>query len=129
MPRYPSTERSLVLSALGTAVTFTFFHTFGKHPSAKHLLYSANKNFGKYLCSCLTILPSMPSGPGLLLSSSLLMTSSTSCSVKFGSDWESGDLRSVICALVFFWFSLSTSVELSGKNCEGGHLPFLLLMW
>jgi len=103
MPRYPS-ERSLVLSTFGMAITLAFFHTFGKHRSAIHLLYSANQNFGKYLCRRLTMLPSMPSGPGHLFSSSLLITSSTLCSVKFGSVWSPGTLDllfALLCSFVF----------------------------
>jgi hypothetical protein len=43
--------------------TLAFFHTFRKQPTAKRLLNTANRNFGKYLCSPLTMFPLMSFGP------------------------------------------------------------------
>ena len=116
MPRYPFTEWSLVLSDLGMVITLAFFHSFGKHPSSKHFLKSEIQNLGKDLCIRFTMMPSIPSGPGHLLSSRFLLTSSTSCSVKFSSIWESGGLSSIICVPMFLCFPLSCAVESSRKK-------------
>jgi len=104
------------LSDLGMAIALAFFHSFGKQPSTRRLLKSYIRYLGKHLCSLFTMMPSVPSGPGHLISSRFLITSSTSCSVKFRSSWVSGGPSSAVCALMFLCFPLSCAVESSGKN-------------
>jgi hypothetical protein len=62
------------------------------------------------------MMPSIPSAPGHLLLPRFLITSSTSCSVKFGSSCVSGGPCSAVCALMFLYFTLSCAVESLGKN-------------
>ena len=114
--RYPCTEWSLVLSDSGMGITLAFFHFFGKQPSRKHLSKSDIQKVGRLLCSRFTMTPSIPSRPGHFLSSILFINFSTSCFVKIGSVWESGDPSSSICALMFPCCLLSCAVRLSGKN-------------
>ena len=60
--------------------------------------------------------PSIPSGPGHLLPTGFLKTSSTLCSVMFGSSWQSGGPSYVVFNLKFLCFSLSCAGESSGNN-------------
>ena len=98
------------------AIILAFFHSFGKQVRTRHLLESDIQNLGKHLCRLFTMMPSIPSVPWHLLSSRFLVTSSPSCSVKFGSSWRSGGPGSAVCALIFLCFPLSCAVESSGKN-------------
>ena len=64
----------------------------------------------------LTMAQFIPSGSGHFLISSLLITLSTSCSVKSGSIWESGGSDASNCDLMFLCCLLSCAGESSRKN-------------
>ena len=85
IPRQPATEWTFVLSDLGTTTIFACFHLVGKHPSRRHLLKSDSNNVGWILWSHVTMVQTIPSGPGLLFSFIWLITSSILCLENSGS--------------------------------------------
>jgi len=115
MLRYPYTEWSLVLCDLDMAVTLVFFHSFENNP-VQGICKKRYPKFKQALRQSFYNDAVDPIWIGHLVSSRFLITSSTSCSMKFRSIWVSGDPNSAVCALMFLCFPLSCVVESSGKN-------------